>query len=117
MLNITPEIADSIYTILIGTVGASAEEHFRWSFCYNVTFEFPNPMPYTLQSILVAPYQPGIKDIKKNNAIRVYYGDPIFLKFEEPDIWQIETIAIANKLIAEIIKKKTKKRRKIKCLV
>jgi hypothetical protein len=113
MLNITPEIADRIYTILVEIAGAPDEWQFRWSFCYNMTFEFPHPMPYTLQSTFVPPYQPGHNNDhrgnhKKDNLIKIYDGDPIFLKINEPEPWQNETIQKANASIAAILKKTTK---------
>jgi hypothetical protein len=124
MLNITPEIADRIYTILVDTAGASDESHFRWSFCYNMTCKFPHPMPYTLQSSIVPPYQPGHNNDhrgnhKKDNLIKIYDGDPIFLKINEPESWQTEAIQKANALIADILKKTAKakvRKEKRKCL-
>jgi hypothetical protein len=98
MLNITRDIAKSIYSILITHVGAEKNDIQLEAFCQNMTYVFPRPIThFGFNNGIVVGTRP-------EEQLHMYDGDPVYLAIIKPIDWQIKKIKIANELIAKAIK-------------
>lgn len=94
MYNITPDMANRIYTILVKILSAEEDYGLRWGFCYNLSTVFPGKFTrYGFNS-------------KVSKNLVIHDGDPIYITMHnaKPEDWQIPIIANANIHIAHFIK-------------